>query len=97
MDDPGVLGAGDVDAAAAVGIDQVVGDEGAAGVDLVEDAAAAVVVGDVADDAILGVLGVEPDAVGGDVVGGLAADDGAAAKVIGRSFSPETLIWTCSR
>jgi len=64
VDDPGPLGAGDVDAAAAVGVDEVVGDESAAGVDLEEDPAAVVVVGDVGEDADLGVLAVVEEGKG---------------------------------
>ncbi len=46
--------------------------------DFEEDACATVVVADVAEDADVGVVAVEPDAVGGDVVGASQSADRAA-------------------
>ena len=78
VNDPGVLRAGDVDPPAAIGVDQVIGDDSAFLVDLEEDARAVVMMTNVAEDADVAVFGVEPNAVRGDVVGGLAVADRAA-------------------
>ncbi len=50
MSDPSVLRTGDVDPPAAIGVDQVVGDDPALLVDLEEDPRAVVVIADVAED-----------------------------------------------
>ena len=78
VDDPGLLRTGNVDPPTAVGVDQIVGDDSAALVDLEEDPRAVVVMGDVAHDPDVGVVAVEPDAVGIDVVRNLAVADGAS-------------------